>query len=49
MVENPEFPNLLLDKKASAEIVEENGEWRALFERLRVRGSEISNMLRVRA
>ena len=38
MVENPEFPNLLPDKKASAEIVEENGEWRALFERLRREG-----------
>ena len=38
MVENPEFPNLLLDKKASAEIVEENGEWRALFEKLRREG-----------
>ncbi|MDD2491869.1 MAG: SGNH/GDSL hydrolase family protein [Bacteroidales bacterium] len=38
MVENPVFPNLFLDKNSSAEIVEENSEWRALYDKLRREG-----------
>lgn len=46
MIENPNFPYLLVNQKAKAEIEEENSEWRELYARLASEG--FTNIIYIR-